>query len=178
MYIVHQCFFTLFILLHFENLHHKWAFRYSLFHLKLRIQQRKGLYKILSSPMSKLENTGKMSRLLIPQFHPPVSPWCDVPMALNYVNCLPNQPVYEAAADQWERSVQPRHQSEAGRPRPSVAAQFPPTNIATVELSTVFTSDRCCSRHKYATQFMDKNSLITRILRSLAWPPQPPFLRG
>ena len=109
MYIVHQCLFTLFILLHFENLHHKWAFRYSLFHLKLRIQQRKGLCEILSSPMSKLENTGKMSRLLIPQFHPPVSPWCDVPMALNYVNCLPNQPVYEAAADQWERSVQPRH---------------------------------------------------------------------
>ena len=68
MYIVHQCFFTLFILLHFENLHHKWAFRYSLFHLKLRIQQRKGLYEILSSPMSKLENLVKCLGCSFPNF--------------------------------------------------------------------------------------------------------------
>lgn len=77
------------------------------------------------------------SRLLSAQFHPPVNLWCDVPMALNYVNCLPNQPVYK-------HQFSPNQRTAAGlspnRRSGREAAQFPPTNIATVELVTVVTS--------------------------------------
>ena len=94
-------------------------------------------------------------------------------MALNYVNCLPNQPVYKPQVSPNQSAA--GDLSTNGRPGRE-AAQFPPTNIATVELLTVVTSFLAPTptppelrqirplwlKLKYFTQFMNKNNLITR----------------
>ena len=117
------------------------------------------------------------SRQLRAQFHPPVNPWCDVPMALNYVNCLPNQPVYKHQLSPNQRTADGL--SPNRRPGRE-AAQFPPTNIATVELVTVVTSFQATPeltqfrplglKLKYLAQFMNKNNLITRLANSITSP--------
>ena len=118
------------------------------------------------------------SGLLSAQFHPPVNLWCDVPMALNYFNCLPNQPVYKHQFSPNQRTADGL--SPNRRPGRE-AAQFPPTNIATVELVTVVTSFLATPepelthirlrplglKLKYLTQFMNKNNLITRSASSI-----------
>ena len=58
-------------------------------------------------------------------------------MALNYVNCLPNQPVYKP---QFSPNPRTADVLSPNRRWGREAAQFPPTNIATVELVTVVTS--------------------------------------